>query len=79
MHGMWKLTLVKHKTRIQRIRVDPSLCGRHWLDIGHVPFVASVLDAHEAVGLIRLLDSKATLKFRVVLGNTPLFKWKDST
>lgn len=29
------------------------------------------------VELLRLLDSKATLKFIVVLGNTPLFKWKD--
>lgn len=44
---LWALHL---PTRIQRIRVNPSLCGRHWLDVGHVPFVASILDAAGAPG-----------------------------
>lgn len=44
---LWALHL---PTRIQRIRVNPSLCGRHWLGVGHVPFVASILDAHGANG-----------------------------
>ncbi|KAL9045343.1 MAG: hypothetical protein Q9214_001595, partial [Letrouitia sp. 1 TL-2023] len=42
---LWSLHL---PTRIQRIRVNPSLCGRHWLDSSHVPFVASILNAHGA-------------------------------
>lgn len=44
---LWALHL---PTRIQRIRVNPSLCGRHWLYAGHVPFVASILDGQGANG-----------------------------
>lgn len=44
---LWSLHL---PTRIQRIRINPSLCGHHWLNIGQVPFVASMLDIHETDG-----------------------------
>lgn len=43
---LWSLHL---PTAIKRIRINPSLCGRQWLDTTHVPFVAS-LDAHDAKG-----------------------------
>lgn len=62
MHGMRKLTLVKNTTRIQRIRANPALCGRHWLDVGHVLFVASVLDAHGASGSNRASRFKGDLE-----------------
>lgn len=44
---LWSLHL---PTRIQRIRINPSLCGQHWLDVGQVQFVASMLDVHETNG-----------------------------
>jgi hybrid polyketide synthase/nonribosomal peptide synthetase ACE1 len=38
---LWSLHL---PTRIDRIRVNPSLCGRNWVDATQVPFVASMGD-----------------------------------
>lgn len=45
--GLWTLHL---PTRIDRIRVDPTLCGQHWANSGSVPFVASMLDSLESNG-----------------------------
>ncbi|RYP73786.1 hypothetical protein DL770_007712 [Monosporascus sp. CRB-9-2] len=42
---LWSLHL---PTRIDRIRINPSLCGRHWLDAAQVPFVASMSDEAES-------------------------------
>ncbi|EFQ32290.1 beta-ketoacyl synthase domain-containing protein [Colletotrichum graminicola M1.001] len=42
---LWSLHL---PTRIDRIRVNPSLCGRHWLGAAQVPFVASMSDEAES-------------------------------
>ncbi|KAI9927011.1 hypothetical protein MW887_003392 [Aspergillus wentii] len=43
---LWSLHL---PTSIERIRINPSLCGRNWVDVSNVPFVAS-LDVHGAKG-----------------------------
>ncbi|KAK1676294.1 beta-ketoacyl synthase domain-containing protein [Colletotrichum godetiae] len=42
---LWSLHL---PTRIDKIRINPSLCGRHWSDIVEVPFVASMSDEEES-------------------------------
>ncbi|KAK3988255.1 hypothetical protein QBC44DRAFT_398459 [Cladorrhinum sp. PSN332] len=48
---LWSLHL---PTRIDKIRVNPSLCGRNWVDAAEVPFVASMgndsVQAQESYG-----------------------------
>ncbi|KAK0379659.1 beta-ketoacyl synthase domain-containing protein [Colletotrichum limetticola] len=42
---LWSLHL---PTRIDKIRINPSLCGRHWSGAAEVPFVASMADDTES-------------------------------
>lgn len=36
--------------RIERIRVNPALCGQNWHDIKHLPFMSSVPDREDGPG-----------------------------